>query len=331
MNLITSFIIHFFLFAQLAHASQLWNINKDHTQIEFKVTYLSLSDISGRLSEVSGNLKTENEFITEGILKIDVQSIYTGNKIRDAHLRSSDFINLKKYPHILFLLKDRIPFKEGKFLAKGELSLNGITKIVPFEIQIGPNLKDTWNFDNRFIKFNSKIKRHDFNINWDKSIQDNKHLVGEEIELFGQIQIQPSQEKTPTHKFMIPDTKFTREKDKLNRGEISKISFEQQDKSTDKNEPIITQDSEVMIEKSENISSMVQQNRSLGWWASLLTLGMMALSFAIYASYSLKMFAEKKYGERYVEEKHIGIITDLLALAIITLFAVCFWVIGWGQ
>ncbi len=196
-----------------------WDINKDHSEIHFQVPYLNVSEVSGRLTKFNGQFLFDEKVLNlESItIKIETASIETGNKMRDGHLKGSDFLKSKEYPLISFTSSKITKNAEGKLVATGELSIKGVTKNTAIELELIDSVKDTWGYENRFVKFKSKISRKEFDINWNKTLDNEKYLVGDEITFWGTFQIQPLHGKTPSSKHMIPDTQYIRSREKLLR------------------------------------------------------------------------------------------------------------------
>lgn len=192
-----------------------WVTNRDHSEILFQVSYMGVSELTGRFNEFSGNVhygdKTQHPEKLEVL--ISSSSIDTGNKMRDGHLRGSDFFQSNQHPYIKFT-SDKIKFiKSGSYRALGILNIKGIAKPAEIEFTTTESLKDTWGYDNKFVKFKSSVNRKDFGINWNKSLDGKELLVGDKITYQGTFQIQPASNKTPNSKHMIPDTEYIRERD----------------------------------------------------------------------------------------------------------------------
>jgi polyisoprenoid-binding protein YceI len=72
---------------------------------------------------------------------IDVASIATGHKDRDAALRSSSFFDADRWPEARFV-SDRFVHQQGdRYQAQGELSIRDVTRdvVLPFTLAIGPH------------------------------------------------------------------------------------------------------------------------------------------------------------------------------------------------
>src|SRR5690606_19730960 len=103
--------------------------------------------------------------------------------------------------------------KGTTYLASGTITLKGKSKPAQIEFTVTPTLKDTWGFDNKFVKFKSVLNRKDFGINWNKVLNEKAFILGDEVTFWGVFQMQPLKSKTPNSKHMIPDTEYIRERD----------------------------------------------------------------------------------------------------------------------
>jgi polyisoprenoid-binding protein YceI len=92
------------------------------------------------------------------IASIDPGTVSTGIGLRNRHLRNEEqYLNTDKYPLISFRSK-KIEKTEAGFVAKGELTLKGVTK--PVDIAFTFNATG----DSGVFKGEFAIKRADFNI-----------------------------------------------------------------------------------------------------------------------------------------------------------------------
>ena len=215
-------------FTQLSFAQdQKWVQNKDHSEILFQVPYLNVSEVTGRFNEFDATATFDEKKILpkEISVTISAASIDTGNKLRDGHLKGSEFFESGTYPHIIFTSKNITQLKPGEFRATGYMKIKKTTKQMTIDFSVTDSVKDTWGYENKFVKFKSKLNRKDFNINWNKTLDNEKYLVGDVITFWGVFQIQPDKAKTPMSKHMIPDTEYIRSREKKNRNNEEESSF----------------------------------------------------------------------------------------------------------
>lgn len=190
-----------------------WQSNIDHSEILFKIPYMKVSEVSGRFKDFKASAELNNDSLDSVTIAIDSSSVDTGHKMRDNHLKGHDFFKSKDFEKINFTSSKISKVAPGKFKIEGKLSIKDITRPAVFEAELSGNMKDTWGYDNRFAKFSGKINRRDFDMNWNKTLDQQEFLVGEVINISGVFQLQPASAITPNSKHMIPDTETIREKD----------------------------------------------------------------------------------------------------------------------
>ena len=81
--------------AQLLGAGR-WRVLADRSRVGFRVKKMGLYYVKGRFSRVHGELNADGR----GELVIDAGSISTRIPPRDWHLRSADFLDVRRYPEI---------------------------------------------------------------------------------------------------------------------------------------------------------------------------------------------------------------------------------------
>ncbi len=89
---------------EVAAATTTWNIDPVHSNAEFKVRHMMISNVKGQFKGVTGTLKLDNAELTKsGVeVSIDAATINTNDAQRDAHLKSADFFDVEKFPTLTF-------------------------------------------------------------------------------------------------------------------------------------------------------------------------------------------------------------------------------------
>ena len=73
-----------------------YTLDKNHSNVGFKVRYMMLSHVKGHFSEFEGAIQLDDKNQLMDISgTVNVSSINTDNQKRDAHLLSDDFFNAK--------------------------------------------------------------------------------------------------------------------------------------------------------------------------------------------------------------------------------------------
>jgi polyisoprenoid-binding protein YceI len=112
-----------------------WRLDPEQTTAEFRVgTLWGLVTVRGRLTALDGSLSADGQIR----ITLDAASVRTRNPLRDLHLRSSDFFDARKHPHVHFHSTSVQPRADGRWQIIGELQTAGqrleieLTPIVRF-------------------------------------------------------------------------------------------------------------------------------------------------------------------------------------------------------
>jgi polyisoprenoid-binding protein YceI len=86
----------------IEQATTHWTVDPENTSVEFDVkTFWGLSTVHGRFDRFTGSYETDPDG-AEIELLIDADSLDTGNKTRDRHLRSSGFFHVVEHPWLRY-------------------------------------------------------------------------------------------------------------------------------------------------------------------------------------------------------------------------------------
>jgi polyisoprenoid-binding protein YceI len=162
-----------------------WKIDPSHSQIEFAVRHMMITSVKGRFSGVEGTVRLDESdpAAVDVDVRIDVASIDTREPQRDAHLRSADFFDAERYPHITFTSKRPIARRGDAFTLVGDLTLHGVTKEVALEVTEEGRGKDPWGGERLGFSATTKVKRSEFGLTWNQLLETGGALVGDEIKI----------------------------------------------------------------------------------------------------------------------------------------------------
>ena len=90
--------------ATAAPTATTWKIDPSHSHVEFSVRHMMITNVKGRFAGVDGTVRLDesNPSFADVDVRIDVSTIDTREPQRDTHLRSADFFDVDKFPHITF-------------------------------------------------------------------------------------------------------------------------------------------------------------------------------------------------------------------------------------
>jgi polyisoprenoid-binding protein YceI len=83
-----------------------FQLDKMHSEVNFKVKHLMISTVSGLFSEFDSTVETDGDDFTNAKINftINTNSISTNNGQRDEHLKSADFFDSANHPeHDLYI------------------------------------------------------------------------------------------------------------------------------------------------------------------------------------------------------------------------------------
>ncbi len=160
--------IFFTLFVSLLGIAQ--SINSSKSEVTFEIGNLVFNTVEGKFKKMTGEVifKASDLSAARFDVCVDASTIDTGSRKRDDHLRNEDFFDVKQYPKICF--QSNTISKKGKnYLAKGKLTMHGITKKVEIP----------FSYSNKTLKGSLTVNRYDYNI----GLSTSKFMVSKETEI----------------------------------------------------------------------------------------------------------------------------------------------------
>lgn len=170
-----------------------WIIDPAHTEIGFKIKHLMISNVKGVFKTVEANIVTTgSDFMSAEIdVAIDPSSIDTGNADRDKHLKSADFFDVESHPQITFMANTyEVVDNDGSYELYGDLTIKGITKRVKLDVEFGGVMTDPWGSQKAGFTINGKVNRKDWGLNWNTALESGGFLVGDEVRISCEVQLQ---------------------------------------------------------------------------------------------------------------------------------------------
>ncbi len=171
---------------RLAHAETTeWALDGSHSRVGFTVSHMVVSSVSGRFKQFSGKIELDEANLTKSQVDITIkaESIDTDDAKRDEHLRSPDFFDAKKFPTITFKSTKITKAGGNKYKLTGDLTIHGVTKTETLDAVVSEPIKNPWGKMVRSVKLSGKIKRSDFGLKWNKTLDKGGMLVGDEVTL----------------------------------------------------------------------------------------------------------------------------------------------------
>jgi len=163
----TIFVSAAFLLFATAGFSQTWNWDKAHSQLNFGIAHMGISEIAGSFTGVTAKITSAKDDLSDAVVELsaDVATISTGNEQRNNHLKSPDFFDAAKFPTLTFKSTSFKKTSGKNYEVTGDLTLHGVTKPVVLTATfngtiVNPQSKKTVGG----FKVTGIVKRSDFGI-----------------------------------------------------------------------------------------------------------------------------------------------------------------------
>ncbi len=140
-------------------------IDAVHSSVTFKISHAGLSWIHGRFNEFSGKFTIDSSDPAKSSFTLNIKpaSVDTNNSLRDGHLKSPDFFNVKQFPALSFTSTAVKPI-EGGFGVTGNLTMHGETKPVTFTLKGGTKVEFPKGVQRTGYSTDLVLKRSEFGV-----------------------------------------------------------------------------------------------------------------------------------------------------------------------
>lgn len=162
-----------------------WNLDKSHSNVNFSVSHMVFSDVTGLFREFDATIVATKDDLTDAKLEatIKTSSIDTQSEGRDKHLRSDDFLNAEKFPEIKFISTKFEKTGDDTYRITGNLTIRDVTKPVVLDTKFRGTVTDPRGNVKSAFKATTKIDRFEFGTTWNRVIETGGLVAGREIEV----------------------------------------------------------------------------------------------------------------------------------------------------
>lgn len=170
--------------------SGVYNFDKAHSFIGFKVKHMGLVEVPGFFRDFTGEVNYDSKDVTKSTVtfKAMTTSIDTGVPNRDNHLRTPDFFDVKTYPELTFT-STKVEKKGKGWLVTGDLSIRGVAKSVTIPFEIAGWLPASERAGMKMgIAGETTINRRDFGVNWGNNLPSGIPAVSDDVKVVLQIE-----------------------------------------------------------------------------------------------------------------------------------------------
>ncbi len=182
------------LFAAPALAVEL-QVDPQHSTATFAITHMMVSTVRGNFGKVTGTINHDPKDPTKSVanIQIDPASLDTRVEKRNAHLKSADFFDVQKCPEMTFKSTKIEKAGEKKYKVTGDLTMHCTTKPVTLDVEgLNGPVKGPMGANLYAATATGKLNRKDFGLNWNKAIEAGGVVVGDEVQLTVDLELNDS-------------------------------------------------------------------------------------------------------------------------------------------
>lgn len=158
---------------QSSGRQSVWSFDPSHTTVEFGIKNLFFFNVKGLLRALEGTIVLDEADITRSsvVATISADSINTGSKGRDKHLRNRDFLDVSNYPHILFQSSSVGPGDDRDMLrVKGLLTVAGKSGPVELAVSEVDRSRSPQGEEVIYYCATTELDRFDFGISYGRGV-----------------------------------------------------------------------------------------------------------------------------------------------------------------
>lgn len=162
-----------------------WTFDMAHSRVGFTVRHMMVSNVGGSFHDVKATVDLDDKNLTKSTIEFTIatSSIDTQNADRDKHLKSPDFFDVTKFPNLTFKSTKVVAAGKNKFKVTGDLTIRDMTKPVTLDVTLSDPMTNPWGKTVRGVEATGKLNRHEFGLNWNKTLDKGGVLVSDEVKL----------------------------------------------------------------------------------------------------------------------------------------------------
>lgn len=177
-----------------------WLFDPPHTAIRFIAKHVGMANVHGRFERFEGGIQIhENMEESQVEVRIHTDSINTGNRTRDHHLCSADFLDVENHPYIHFVSSRFVHRGGSKWSLQGTLTMHGVSRSMTLDTNYLGTVNGGYGEELRCAALaEGELHREDYTLNWRNMLARGIAMVGPTVKLELDIQAMYQSHDTPT-------------------------------------------------------------------------------------------------------------------------------------
>ncbi|MGA8535045.1 MAG: YceI family protein [Candidatus Tumulicola sp.] len=170
-----------------------WTFEPGHSAAEFRARHMMVTWVRGAFKNLHGQLEFDpahpEKLAVETI--IDTSTCWTGEPMRDDHLRSPDFLSCERFPQMRFKSTGVALIGKVDYRVTGNLTIRDATRPVILDVRFLGTWETPWWEDGvdkgpksrAGFTARTRIDRYDFGVNWNDTMPDGGIVVSRQIDI----------------------------------------------------------------------------------------------------------------------------------------------------
>lgn len=189
-----------------------WTFEPGHTAAEFRVRHMMITWVRGHFKDIHGRMVFDPHQPAPASVEavIDASALWTGEPARDAHLKSPDFLDVERFPQILYRSSAIERVGASHYKMTGELTIRGITRAIALDVQyLGEWQTPYWEdgvdkgpVTRAGFAASTRINRHDFRVSWNSVLDRGGVVVGDDVLI--EIDLEAIEDRRPPQRVAAP-------------------------------------------------------------------------------------------------------------------------------
>jgi polyisoprenoid-binding protein YceI len=161
-----------------------WRIDPDRSRIGFSVRHMVVTTIHGSFRGYRGSVEIDLTDFTRSRFEgeVDVASVDTGNRERDAELRRNEFFAVAQHPNIKFVSERIAARGRGLYELVGALEIRGVKRRVAVELEMRRPAPQA-SAARVHLKARGVLNRRDFGVSLGPVLEIGGLAVGDKVKL----------------------------------------------------------------------------------------------------------------------------------------------------
>jgi polyisoprenoid-binding protein YceI len=168
-----------------------WDIDGSRSTLSFALRHFVVGEIKGTFGRWGGTLLLDPAHLDQSSLAvwIELASLDTGSAERDAHLRSSELLDVARFPRAEFRSTGIALRADGDAVVSGRLDLHGVTGGIGLTvISQGTRAHERGVLPARYA-VHGRFDRQVFGLHWNQDLDVGGIVVGDDVHLTAHVEV----------------------------------------------------------------------------------------------------------------------------------------------